>query len=167
MAYQLSEENQKRLQELKERYPSPMSAILPGLHLVYEERGWVDREACDHVAELLGVPAIHVYEAMTFYTYFPQKPVGKYRIMVCHNIACNLRGAESIIDYMKDKHGVKENEVSEDGLFSLERAECLGACGGAPMMQVNDTYHEDLSFEVIDELFDRWRKEKGEGAKRA
>jgi len=165
MAYQLSQENQDKVKEVITHYPHPMSAILPALHIVMNERGWVGKDGCDHVAELLGVPNIHVYEALTFYTYFPQKPVGKYHIQVCHNIACNLLGAEDIISYMKDKHGVKEDEVTEDGLFCLHRVECLGACGNAPMMQVNDDYHENLTFEKIDELFELWRKEAGNGAK--
>lgn len=164
MAYQLPSELQERVKEIAKRYPAPRSGILPALHMVMAERGWVDQEVCDHVAELLDVPNIQVYEAMTFYTYFPQQPVGKYHIQVCHNIACNLRGSEDLIEYMKEKHGLKEKELSDDGLFFLSRVECLGACGGAPMMQVNDDYFEDLTKEKIDELFVQWRKEAGNGS---
>lgn len=163
MAYQLSAEGQERLKEIVTHYPHPMSAILPGLHLVMAERGWVDREACDHVAELLDVPKIHVYEALTFYTYFPQKPVGKYHIQVCHNIACNLRGAEDLLQHLKDKHGIEEDKVTDDGLFCLHRVECLGACGGAPMMQVNDDYFENLTHDEVDELIEGWKKAAGNG----
>jgi NADH-quinone oxidoreductase subunit E len=158
MAYELSKENQGRVKEVISHYPDPMSAILPALHIIMAERGWVGKDGCDHVAELLGVPNIHVYEAMTFYTYFPQKPVGKYHIQVCHNISCNLRGAEEVIRYFKDAHGIEEDKVTEDGLFCLHRVECLGACGGAPMMQVNDEYYENLTFDMIDELIESWRK---------
>ncbi|MBS1262406.1 MAG: NADH-quinone oxidoreductase subunit 2 [Calditrichaeota bacterium] len=163
MAYELSAENQQRVKEVAARYPHNMSAILPALHIVFAERGWIDREACDHVAELLDVPPIHVYEAMTFYTYFPRKPVGKYHIQLCHNIACNLRGAENLIEYMRDKHGIEEDRVTGDGLFCLHRVECLGACGGAPMMQVNDDYYENLSPEKIEELIEGWKREAGNG----
>lgn len=165
MAYELSAENQAKVKEIIKRYPHPMSAILPALHIVMAERGWVDREACDHVAELLEVPNIHVYEALTFYTYFPQKPVGKYHIQVCQNIACNLLGAENLIDHLKSKHGIQEDKVTDDGLFCLHRVECLGACGGAPMMQVNDDYYENLTPETLDELIDGWKKETGNGKK--
>jgi len=163
MAYQLSPENQARVKEISARYPHPRSGILPALHIVMAETGWVSQDACDHIADLLGVAKIYVYEALTFYTYFPQKPVGKYHVQVCQNIACNLRGAENLIDYMKQKHGLTEGEVTEDGLFCLDRVECLGACGGAPMMQVNDDYYEDLTTEKIDQLFDGWRKAAGNG----
>lgn len=165
MAYQLSPENQERVKEIAKRYPHSRSGILPAMHIVMAERGWVDKEACDHIAGLLDVPPIYVYEALTFYTYFPQKPVGKYHIQVCQNISCSLRGAESIIDYLKEKHHIPEGEVSEDGLFCLDRVECLGACGNAPVMQVNDDYYENLTFEKIDELIAQWRKEAGNGSK--
>ena len=165
MAYQLSPENQERVKEISTRYPHARSGILPALHIVMAESGWVSKDACDHVAELLSVPKIYVYEALTFYTYFPQKPVGKYHVQVCHGISCNLRGAEEMIAHLKGKHGLKEGEVTEDGLFCLDRVECLGACGNAPMMQVNDDYYEDLTTEKIDELFDGWRKAAGNGHK--
>ena len=166
MAYQLSKENQERVKEVMTHYPHARSAILPALHIVMEERGWVDREACDHVAELLGVPAIHVYEALTFYTYFPQKPVGKYHIQVCHNISCNLRGSEDVLRYLKDAHGIEEDKVTEDGLFCLHRVECLGACGNSPVMQVNDDYYENLTFDKIDELIEGWRASGNNGKKK-
>ncbi|HEB83800.1 MAG TPA: NADH-quinone oxidoreductase subunit NuoE [Bacteroidetes bacterium] len=163
MAFQFSEENRKKLEEVIGHYPHPRSAILPALHLVMEQRGWVDREACDVVAEILDVPKIHVYEALTFYTYFPQKPVGKYHIQVCHNISCNLLGAEDLIRHLEEKHGIREDEVTPDGLFCLHRVECLGACGGAPAMQVNDDYYENLTPEKIDELIEGWKRAAGNG----
>ncbi len=163
MAFQLSNENQERVKEALTHYPDPMSAILPALHIVMEERGWVGDDGAEHVAELINVPKIHVYEALTFYTYFPKKPVGKYHIQVCHNIACNLRGSEELIEHLVKKHGIKENEITEDGLFCLHRVECLGACGNAPMMQVNDDYFEDLTLEEVDKLIEGWKKSAGNG----
>ncbi|MCB2210896.1 NAD(P)H-dependent oxidoreductase subunit E [bacterium] len=163
MAYQLSAENQERVKEIATHYPHPMSGILPALHIVMAETGWVSRDACDHVAELLDVPKIKVYEALTFYTYFPQKPVGKYHIQFCHNIACNLRGAEDLIQHLKDKHNIQEDQVTEDGLFCLHRVECLGACGGGPMMQVNDDYYEDLDTEKLDQLIEGFKKSASNG----
>lgn len=165
MAYELPKEMQEKLKEVVGHYPDPMSAILPGLHMVMEHRGWVDKESCDHVAEVIQVPPIHVYEAMTFYTYFPRKPVGKYNLQFCHNIACHLRGAQDLIAYLEEKHGIREGEVTEDGLFSLTKVECLGACGNAPMMLVRDKYHEDLTVEMLDELIENWKKEAGNGHK--
>ncbi len=164
MAYKLSKNGQQRVREIAGRYPEPKSAILPALHIVVAERGYVDKEACDHISGLLDVPPIHLYEAMTFYTYFPQKPVGNYHIQVCHNISCNLRDAEELYAYLEEKHGIKEDEVTADGLFCLHRVECLGACGNAPVMQVNDDYYENLTLERVDELIEGWRKNGGNGS---
>lgn len=101
MAFELSAENRERILEIAKRYPHPRSGILPALHIVHHEFGWVSKEACDAIADLLGIARIYLYEALTFYTYFPQKPVGKYHIQFCHNIACNLRGAESMISHLE------------------------------------------------------------------
>ncbi len=163
MAYQLSAENEARVKEIVTHYPESMSAILPAMHIVMAESGWVSVDACDYVAELLGVPKIRVYEALTFYTYFPQKPVGKYHIQFCQNIACTLREGENLIQQLKDKHGIKEDEITHNGLFCLHRVECLGACGNAPVMQVNDDYYEDLTPEKLDELIEGWKKSAGNG----
>lgn len=165
MAFELSAEHRERIKEIAARYPHPRSGILPALHIVHKEFGWVSREACDYVADLLGVARIYLYEALTFYTYFPQKPVGKYHIQFCHNIACNLRGAEEFIAHLDEKFGIREGETTEDGLFSLTRAECLGACGNAPMMQVNHDFHENLTLEKLDELIEGWKKSAGNGRK--
>ncbi|MBZ0264480.1 NAD(P)H-dependent oxidoreductase subunit E, partial [bacterium] len=146
------------------RYPHARSAILPALHIVHHEEGWVSREACDVVADLLELPRMWLYDALTFYTYFPQKPVGKYHIQFCHNIACNLRGAEDMIEYLKSEHGIKEGDITDDGLFTLNRVECLGACGNAPMMQVNDDFYEDLTLEELGKLIDGWKKSAGNGS---
>ncbi len=165
MAYELPKEKQEQVKEIAARYPEPRSGILPAMHIIMAERGWVGTDGANHVADLLGVPPIWCYEALTFYTYFPKEPVGKYHIQVCHNIACNLRGAEDILDHLKNKHGIREGEITEDGLFCLHRVECLGACGNGPMMQVNDDYYEDLTPEIVDELIERFRKEAGNGKK--
>ncbi len=165
MAFELTKENQDKLKEIVTHYPHQMSAILPALHIVMAQRGWVDIEACDYVAEFLDVPKIRVYEALTFYTYFPQKPVGKYHLQMCRNIACHLRGVGELLVHLKEKHGIVEDKVTDDGLFCLHTVECLGACGNAPVVQVNDDYYENLTIEKLDELIEKLKKEAGNGTK--
>jgi len=163
MTFELSVENRERILEIAKRYPHSRCCILPALHIVHHEYGWVSREACEYIAELLNIAPVYLYEALTFYTYFPQKPVGKYRIQFCHNIACNLRGSEEMITHLEEKHGIREDETTPDGLFTLTRAECLGACGNAPVMQVNDDYYENLTIEELDKLIEGWRRAAGNG----
>ncbi len=157
MAYQLSEENQARVKKIASRYPHSMSAILPALHIVMAERGWVDKEACSHLADLLKIPPVSVYDALSFYSYFPQAPTGKYHMQVCRNISCYLNGAENLVDHLAEKHNVRLGEVTDDGLFSITTVECLGACGGSPVIQVNGEYYENLTAKKIDELVGRWK----------
>ncbi|MDP8206970.1 MAG: NAD(P)H-dependent oxidoreductase subunit E [Candidatus Electryonea clarkiae] len=163
MAFELTKEKQELVKEVITHYPDPRSAILPAMHIVMDERGWVGDDGCQHVAELLEVPIIYVYEALSFYTYFPKHPVGKYHIQVCHNIACNLRGSEELIEHLVNKHGIIENALTDDGLFYFNRVECLGACGNAPVMQVNDEYYEDLTLEEVDKLIEGFKKSSGNG----
>jgi NADH-quinone oxidoreductase subunit E len=106
------------------------------------------------VAEVLGILPIEVYEVVTFYTMYNQKPVGKYMFEFCRTSCCAIRGAEDLIDYTLDKLGVQEGEVTKDGLFSVKTTECLGACGYAPMLQLGDYYHEFLTPEKMDKLIE-------------
>jgi NADH-quinone oxidoreductase subunit E len=155
MSIRFSEEKMNKVKEIIARYPEgkQKSALIPVLHLAQEEfGGWLDVPAMDYVAEILGLLPIEVYEVASFYTMFNLKPVGKYVLEVCHTGPCMLRGSDDIIDYIKEKLGIGPGETTPDGLFTLKPAECLGACGYAPMMQLGKHYREHLTKEKIDQL---------------
>lgn len=157
---QFSEEKLSKVKEIMARYPEgkQKSAVIPVLHLAQEEfDGWLDTPVMDYVAELLDIKPIEVYEVATFYTMFNLKPVGKYVLEVCQTGPCMLNGSDEIIDYIKEKLGIQAGETTDDGLFTLKPAECLGACGYAPMMQLGKHYKEFLTKEKIDEIIDELR----------
>ena len=145
----------KRIDELKSRFPEgkQRSAIITVLHEAQDEHdNWLSVPVMDKVAELLNIKPIEVYEVVTFYTMFNQKPVGKYMFEFCRTSCCAIRGAEDLMDYTLNKLGVKEGEVTPDGMFSVKGTECLGACGYAPMLQLGDYYHDHLTPEKMDML---------------
>lgn len=155
-----SEEKLNKVKEIMARYPEgkQKSAVIPVLHIAQEEfDGWLDTPVMDYVAELLSIKPIEVYEVATFYTMFNLKPVGKYVLEVCCTGPCMLNGSDEIIDYIKQKLNINAGETTEDGLFTLKPAECLGACGYAPMMQLGKHYKEFLTKEKIDEIIDELR----------
>jgi len=128
------------------------------LHLAQDEfGGWLDVPVMDYVASLLNILPIEVYEVATFYTMFNMKPVGKYVLEVCQTGPCMLRGSDQIIDHIKNKLNIKAGETSADGLFTLKPAECLGACGYAPMMQLGKHFKEHLTTQKVDEIIDELR----------
>ncbi len=142
------------------RYPDgkQKSALIPVLHIAQEEfGGWLDVPVMDYVAEVLGILPIEVYEVATFYTMFNMKPVGKYVLEVCQTGPCMLNGSDDIIDHIKQKLGIQAGETTPDGLFTLKPAECLGACGYAPMMQLGKHYKEFLTKEKVDQLLEELR----------
>jgi len=156
-----SEEKLKQANEIIARYPDgkQKSALIPLLHVAQEENnGWLDIPTMDYVAGLLNILPIEVYEVATFYTMFNLKPVGKYVFEVCRTGPCMLNGSDDIIQYIKDKLGIQEGETTPDGLFTLKPAECLGACGYAPMMQLGKHFREHLTKEKVDQLIDECRR---------
>jgi NADH-quinone oxidoreductase subunit E len=158
---QFSEEQLAKVQEIINRYPEGKhkSALMPILHLAQEQWGWLSAETMDYVAGLLKLEPIEVYEVATFYTMYNLKPVGKHVFEVCHTGPCMLRGSDDIIEYIKEKLGIGVGETTADGLFTLKTAECLGACGYAPMMQLGKHYKEHLTKERIDQIVEECRKQ--------
>lgn len=155
-----SEAQLSKVKEVIARYPEgkQKSALIPLLHMAQDEfGGWLDVPVMDYVAELLNILPIEVYEVATFYSMFNMKPVGKHLLEVCRTGPCMVSGCDDIIDYIKQKLGISEGETTEDGLFTLKPAECLGACGYAPMMQLGKTYREHLTKEKVDKLIDELR----------
>jgi len=136
------------------------SALIPVLHIAQEEMGGsLNVDIMDYVAELLEITPIEVYEVATFYSQFYLDPVGKYVIEVCQTGPCAICGADDMIAYLEDKLKIKVGETTEDKLFSLKAVECLGACGSAPVMQVNTEFHEFLNLKKIDEIIAQLRSE--------
>jgi NADH-quinone oxidoreductase subunit E len=155
-----SEDKLQKVAEIIARYPEgkQKSALIPLLHLAQEEfGGWLDVPVMDYVAELLQIKPIEVYEVATFYTMFNMKPVGKYVLEVCQTGPCMLRGSDQIIEHIKSKLNIQAGETTADGLFTLKPAECLGACGYAPMMQLGKHFKEHLTIEKVDQILDDLR----------
>ena len=144
--------------DIVSRYPEgkQKSALLPILHLVQAEFGWVSAPAMDKVAEYLKIQPVEVYEVATFYTMYFMRPQGKYALEVCRTGPCCLVGAEKIMDHIEQKLGVKEGEVTADGLFSWRGVECLAACGFGPVLQIGPeyTFYEKLTNESVDQLIE-------------
>ncbi len=139
------------------RYPidQKQSAVLAALRALQHEEGYLPVEKMDAIAEYLEMPAIAVYEVASFYSMFELKPVGKHTISVCTNLSCMLRGSDEIVDYLKNKLGIELGETTADGKFYLKQEEeCLAACCGAPMMQVDHVYKENLTIEKVDKILE-------------
>ncbi|RZK91402.1 MAG: NAD(P)H-dependent oxidoreductase subunit E [Pedobacter sp.] len=151
-----------KFDEVVKRYPEgkQKSALLPLLHLVQAEFGWTSVPAMDKVAEFLNIQSIEVYEVASFYTMYFLQPKGKYVLEVCRTGPCCLVGAEKIMDRLAQKLGVKEGEITEDGLFSWRGVECLAACGFGPVLQIGPeyTFYENLTEQSVDQLIDDLRK---------
>lgn len=155
-----SEEKLIKVKEIIGRYPEGKhkSALIPLLHMAQDENGgWLSTEAMDYVASLLNILPIEVYEVATFYSMYNLKPVGKYLFEVCRTGPCMLNGSDDIIDYIKEKLSIQEGETTLDGLFTLKPAECLGACGYAPMMQLGNNFREHLTREKVDQIINECR----------
>ena len=137
------------------KYPSRRAAVKSALRYSQEEAGWVSNGVVTAVATHLGLEPIEVYEVATFYDMFYTEPGGRHRIRVCTNVSCMLRGAETIVNHLKEKLGIKVGETSPDGRITLLEAECLGACGGAPMLVCGNQYFENLTTDKLDSLLDQ------------
>lgn len=145
----------RELEAIRSRYPDREAAILPALHLAQREFGYLSDDAIVYVATLLEFTPARIEGVATFYTMYNRKPVGKYHLQICRNISCSLLGAEHLIEHVSLKLGIHPGETTPDGKFTLSTVECLGSCGTAPVMQVNEDYHESLTEEKIDALLDR------------
>jgi NADH-quinone oxidoreductase subunit E len=139
------------------KYPvdQRQAAVMSALRIVQTERGWLSKESISEVAQYLGMPEIAAMEVATFYNMYDLTPVGQYKITICTNISCMLRGSDEIVDHLQKKLDIGFNEVSADGKFCLKEGECMGCCGGAPLMHVNNTkMHEFLTTEKVDAILE-------------
>ncbi|MGB0747350.1 MAG: NADH-quinone oxidoreductase subunit NuoE [Magnetospiraceae bacterium] len=154
-------DNKAKVKEIIAKYPEgrQSSAVMPLLDLAQRQhQGWLPKAAMDHIADMLGMPAIKVYEVASFYTMYNLAPVGEYHVQVCTNISCFIRGSDEIAAACKKALGVEFGETTKDGKFTLAEVECLGACVNAPMIQVNDDFYEDLTAESVTRVLEAMKK---------
>ncbi len=156
MPVEFSEETKKACEEIIARYPEDWkeAAILPVLHLAQREWGYVSLEGLKLVADMLEMPAARAAGVMSFYPMFYKAPMGKYVIQVCSTLSCALCGAEAVVDYLKEKLKIDVGETTEDGMFTLAKAECIAACEGAPAIRINDALYRYVTVKKMDQLLD-------------
>ncbi len=157
---QFSDQLEKRFAELQTHYPIKRSALVPMLLYAQDEVGHVSDEVVHEIAARLDLTDLEVRNVVSYYSMLHTKPIGKYNIQVCTNISCMLRGAEKVFDHIRQRLGIGHKQDTPDGLFHLEEVECIGACCWAPAMQVNYTYHENLTTEKVDEVLESLRKKE-------
>jgi len=151
---EFSEEARKRFEYILTRYPNREAALLPTLHLAQEEWGWIAPEVVHYVGELLDLSPATVFGVVSFYNMYNQKPVGKYHLQVCTNLSCMVTNAYDIYERLCDRLSVNPGQTTKDGLYTVTEVECLGSCGTAPVVQVNNDYHENMNVERMDALLE-------------
>lgn len=155
MAKVLSEKFHNQMKKIEPRYPNKVALLLPALHAAQDELGWLPPEAIDEVGEYIGIHPAQVKEVASFYTMYNLKPVGKYHIKICTNVACCLRGAYDVVEHCEKKLGISVGQTTHDKKFTLHEEECLGACGTAPAMMLNNDYVENLDIRKMDEILEK------------
>lgn len=147
--------NKKLLEKLNSiisKYEKKESAILEILHAIQKENNYISEENIDYISKLLDIPYSRLKGVLTFYTMFNNKKIGKYHIQICNNISCHMNGAEKIKKYLEKKLSISENGISNDGLWSISEVECLGSCGTAPVIMINETYYENIDEDKLDKI---------------
>jgi NADH-quinone oxidoreductase subunit E len=150
----ISDETRSKIEAVIEKYPQKRGALLPALHLVQEDDGHVSTECAVELAEIFEIRPVQVMEVITFYNMFFDSPQAKHHVYVCTNLPCSLRGSRSLLNQLESHLGVTSPGETPDGRIFLGHEECLGACGYAPMMRVDDQYHEDLDVEKAKRILD-------------
>lgn len=145
-------EAKKKFDWILTRYPTKAACLLPTLHLAQEVWGWLSPEVMVYVGELLDLSPATVFGVVSFYNMYHQKPVGRHYLQVCTNLSCMLRNAYDLYDHLHGKLGVAPGEITRDGRFTFTEVECLGSCGTAPVVQVNNDYYENMTLEKLDQL---------------
>jgi NADH-quinone oxidoreductase subunit E len=150
----ISDETRSKIEAAIEKYPQKRGALLPALHFVQEDHGHVSTECAVELAEIFEIHPAQVMEVITFYNMFFDTPQAKHHVYVCTNLSCSLRGARSLLSQLESHLGVTAPGETSDGRIFLGHEECLGACGYAPMMRIDDQYHEDLDVEKAKRILD-------------
>jgi NADH-quinone oxidoreductase subunit E len=148
----LSSDARGKIEALKSRYETNQSALIPALHVAQIDQGWLSPETQREVSEILGLSEQSVRGVVSFYTMFHQRPVGKYLLQVCRNLSCCLHGGQRLTKQISERLGISEGETTKDGRFTLITVECLGSCGTAPVIMVNDAYHENVTPQEVERL---------------
>ena len=152
MEFKFTQENLDKIEKETKKYPVRKPAVMAALYIAQEQNGFISNEVIKEVANVLGISNEEVLGVVTFYTMYQQKQMGKYHIQVCTNVSCMLRGGYEIWDQVKNKFGIDHMGVTADQKFSLEEVECMGSCGTAPMIAINEDFYENLSKEKVDEI---------------
>jgi len=155
MSPEFSAQTKKKIEDILSRYPKKEAAILPLLHLTQREFGCISEEEEKLIAQVLGIKPLKVREVVSFYTMINRQPVGKFHIQICTNLSCSLLGAETLVDYLKEKLGIEPGQTTPDKKFTLTTVECLGACEQAPSMMINFDYYGNLDKKKIDQILDK------------
>ncbi len=150
----LSPDARRRIETILTRYETNQSALIPALHVAQEDQGWLSEDTQREVARMLGLTAQAVRQVVTFYSMFHQKPVGRHLVQVCRNLSCSLLGGHRLQKRIEEKLGIQDGETTQDGRFTLVSVECLGSCGTAPVLMVNEQYHENVTPELVDRLLE-------------
>lgn len=154
MEFKFTEENLGRAEEAIKKYPFAKAAVMPLLYIAQEQNGYITTEVMNEIARTLKMDPVDVLGVVTFYTMYHTSPVGKYHVQVCTNVSCMLRGGYELLKETEEKLGIQKGGVTADGKFSIEEVECMGACGGAPMIAVNDDYYENLNMDEVNKILD-------------
>ncbi len=147
----------KEISEIRAKYPNSRAALLPALYVAQREFGWLSPEAYEAVSDLLNVPKATARGVGTFYAMYKNRPMGRHLIQLCTNVSCMILGAEKLVDFLKNTYGVEPGGMSPDGRFSLVIMECIGACGTAPAMLVNDDFYENLTEMNLKETLEKYQ----------
>ncbi len=152
MSFVFSNENLQTIESLKKRYPKPQALALPLLWMAHYQEGYISLDAIDAIALASMLPPMEVYRVATFYTMFHLAPIGKYHLQVCKTLSCKLCGKEDILTSIQELLKIEVGQTTPDNLFTLSQVECLGSCGTSPVVQINDTYYENLTPQSIVEI---------------
>jgi len=150
----ISAETRAAIDAQIQKYPQRRGALLPALHLVQKEKGWIAPETARELASIFEIQPIEVLEVVTFYNMFYDRPQGRHHVYVCTNLPCSLRGGRDLVHALEQHLGIEAGETTKDGRITLGHEECLGACAWAPMLRIGETYHENLDVETARRLLD-------------
>lgn len=150
---------EQEFRSIMKRFNFPRSAILPMLQFVQKKYGYISKENMETVADVLGISPTDIESVLSFYGMFNTSSSAKYMIFMCSNVSCELNGAGNIISFLEKRLNIKNGEMTGDGKFSLQTVECLGACAGAPVVQINDTYYENVTDEKMEKILSEMERQ--------
>lgn len=150
----LSEKIKNEIDGMRGQFPTTQALLIPLLHKIQQEQGWLSVESLQEAAIFLELPLSKVKEVVTFYTMFQQEPIGKFHLQLCTNISCWLNGSDKILHCLENRLGIQCGETTPDKKYTLSEVECLASCGTAPVLQINEDYHENLSVKDVERLLD-------------